>query len=224
MIKEKVTAVFTSCGRFSLLQKTLHSFIEFNTYPIEKILIIENSGIKESTDILEQMVSKYDENFQIIINETNIGQVSSIDKAYSFVDTEYIFHSEDDWEFFDHGFIEKSMDVLKTDTKIVNINLRVRFDGERGSMHPLEPFTKQTGNGTIYHEYTRDYLNEWHGFSWNPGLRRLSDYNLIKPYINYNNEQGVGQKYRDMGYRSGCLEKFYCKHIGQNSITPKSNM
>jgi len=220
----KVTVVFTSCGRFNLLKKTLESFMRFNTYPVEKIIIKENSGILESKEVLERMVKKYEDNFQIIVNDTNIGQVASIDKAYGFIETEYIFHSEDDWEFFDSNFIEKSIDVLKEDPKIININLRVRFDGERGSMHPLEPFTKQTKNGTIYHEYTRDYLNEWHGFSWNPGLRRLSDYNLIKPYINYNNEQGVGQKYRDMDYRSACLEKFYCKHIGQNSITPKSNM
>ena len=220
----KVTVVFTSCGRFNLLKKTLESFMRFNTYPVEKIIIIENSGILESKEVLERIVKKYEDNFQIIVNDTNIGQVASIDKAYGFIETEYIFHSEDDWEFFDSNFIEKSIDVLNEDPKIININLRVRFDGERGSMHPLEPFTKQTKNGTIYHEYTRDYLNEWHGFSWNPGLRRLSDYNLIKPYINYNNEQGVGQKYRDMDYRSACLEKFYCKHIGQNSITPKSNM
>ncbi|MHA2084105.1 MAG: glycosyltransferase family 2 protein [Candidatus Thorarchaeota archaeon] len=220
----KVTAVFTSCGRFNLLKKTLESFIKFNTHRLEKIIIIENSGILESEEVLERMVKKFENKFQIIVNETNIGQVSSIDKAYSFIDTDYIFHSEDDWEFFDYGFIEKSIDVLESDDKILNINLRVRFDGERGSMHPLEPFTKQTKNGIIYYEYKRDYLGEWHGFSWNPGLRRLSDYDLIKPYITYTNEQGVGQKYKELDYRSGCLEKFYCRHIGQNSVTPKSNM
>lgn len=220
---DKVTVVFTSCGRFSLLTRTFNSFIEKNTYPIEKIIIIENSGINESGDILNNMVKDYDGDVEIVINETNIGQVSSIDKAYNLVDTEYIFHCEDDWEFIDNEFIEKSMDVLKHDEKISNINLRVRFDGERGSMHPLE-FTKQTESGNIYHEYKQNYLNEWHGFSWNPGLRRLSDYIMIKPYIDYVNEQGVGQKYKELGFKTACLEKFYCRHIGQNSITPKSNM
>ncbi len=229
MEKDTVTTVFTSCGRFGLLQRTLYSFLKFNTYPVEKIIIIENSGLPEAEQILLDIINdiedkRFIDKFQLIINETNIGQVSSIDKAYGHVETEYIFHSEDDWEFFDYGFIEKSLGVLKQEPKIVNINLRVRFDGERGSMHPLEPFTKQTDNGIIYHEYTRDYLNEWHGFSWNPGLRRLSDYNLIKPYINHINEQGVGQKYRELDYKSGCLEMFYCRHIGQNSVTPKSNM
>ena len=219
----KVTAIFTSCGRFHLLKKTLESFMRFNTYPIHEIIIIENSGIPESKEILERMSSKY-ENITIVINETNIGQVASIDKAYSLVETDFIFHSEDDWEFIDGGFIEKSMEVLNHDNKIININLRIRFDGERGSMHPLIPFTKQTKSGIIYHEYVRDYLNEWHGFSWNPGLRRLSDYQMVRPYVNHTNEQGVGQKYKDLGFKAACLEKFYCKHIGQNSITLKSNM
>lgn len=219
---KEVTVVFTSCGRFHLLKETFKSFIEKNTYNIKKIIIIENSGILESKEILEQMTKGVD-NVQIIINETNIGQVASIDKVYNLVDTEYIFHCEDDWLFFDGGFIEKSIDVLEHDSKITNINIRIRFDGERGSMHPVE-FTKQTKNDTIYHEYQINYLGEWHGFSWNPGLRRLRDYNLIKPYTTYINEQGVGTKYKELGYKSACLEKFYCKHIGHNSITPKSNM
>lgn len=219
---KEVTVVFTSCGRFHLLKDTFKSFMEKNTYPLKKVIIIENSGIPESKEIIEQMIKGFT-NVEVVVNDTNIGQVASIDKAYSLIDTEYIFHCEDDWLFFDGGFIEKSIDVLEHDNKLVNTNVRVRFDGERGSMHPIE-FTKQTKNGTIYHEYQVNYLGEWHGFSWNPGLRRLSDYNLIKPYSNYINEQGVGNKYKELEFKSACLEKFYCKHIGHNSVTPKSNM
>jgi len=40
---EDVTAVITSCGRFDLLEETLDSFFEFNTYPIKKIIITEDS-------------------------------------------------------------------------------------------------------------------------------------------------------------------------------------
>ena len=51
----------------------------------------------------------------MIINEKRLGQMKSIDKAYSEVDTEYIFHCEDDWKFFKNGFIEKSMKLLEED-------------------------------------------------------------------------------------------------------------
>ena len=216
-----ITVVFTSCGRFDLLKRTVDSFVMFNSYPIKKYLVIDNSAKPEAKSELEKIFKTL--NGEIIVNSENIGQVSSIDKAYSKVTTEYIFHCEDDWEFFDSGFIEKSLDVLNHDSKIINVNVRVRFDGERGSMHPVSD-TCITSNNTRYHEYIPNYLGTWHGFSWNPGLRRLSDYNSIKPYKQFGEESGVGKKYYDMGKRSACLKTFYCKHIGQDSTTEKRNM
>jgi len=47
--------------------------------------------------IFEVLVKNPVERFKL----KNIGQIKSIDKAYSMVDTEYIFHCEDDWEFYD---------------------------------------------------------------------------------------------------------------------------
>lgn len=216
-----VTVVFTSCGRLDLLEKTITSFIKNNTYPIEKYIIIENSGKKDIEEPLKN-ITRGLKNCQLIINKENIGQVASIDKAYSFVDTEYIFHCEDDWEFFDKGFIQKSIDLLKFDKRIINVNLRVRFDGEKGSMHPISNMLK-TNKENFYHEYLTNYLNMWHGFSWNPGLRRLSDYNDIKPYKQYNDESGVGNKYFSSGKISACLKNSYCRHIGTHSSTEKSN-
>ena len=155
------------------------SFLNYNTYPIKKYVVVDNSTLPNASFEIKKIFSDID--VIVIINEENIGQVSSIDKAYSVVDTTYIFHCEDDWEFFDYGFIEKSIDVLEHDSNLVNINVRVRFDGERGSMHPVTEKFK-TKNETIYHEYVTNYLSAWHGFAWNPGLRKLSDYDLIKPH------------------------------------------
>lgn len=221
-MEDSITVVFTSCGRFNLLETTFNSFLKMNTYPINRIVIIENSGLPESHNNLCKIIKN--NNVDLIINEKNIGQVSSIDKVYETIDTDYIFHCEDDWEFIKGGFIEKSLDVLKTDNNIVNVNIRVRFDGEKGSMHPLEPTKYLTNNNTFYYKYVTNYLGEWHGFSWNPGLRRLNDYLIIKPFIKYKNEQGVGKQYNLLGYKSACLEEFYCKHIGNNSVTLNSNM
>ena len=217
---DNVSVVFTSCGRFDLLKRTVDSFIKYNTYPVNQYIVIENSGDLSCKPILESIFK--DLNATILINESNIGQVSSIDKAYSHVKSEYIFHCEDDWEFFDKDFIQKSLDVLKSDHSITNVSVRVRFDGERGSMHPISD-VKNTARGIIYHEYLPNYLGAWHGFSWNPGLRRLSDYHLIENYKKYGEESRVGQFYYDLGKKSACLSKFYCYHIGQNNSTPKRN-
>lgn len=216
-----ISVVFTSCGRFELLKKTLDSFIKYNTHPIEQYLVVDNST-NPNTEVRLKDIFKDLPNTTFIINETNIGQVASIDKAYSFVNTEYIFHCEDDWEFYDYGFIEESKEVLESNDFIGNVNLRKRNDGTKGSFHPIEgPFT--TRSDKTYFLYQINYFGVWHGFSWNPGLRRLKDYNQIKPYKQYVNEQGVNEKMKSLGFRAACLLKQYCVHIGENSITPKSN-
>jgi hypothetical protein len=40
---KEVTLVITSCNRIDLLKKTIASFERFNTYPIKKAIIIEDS-------------------------------------------------------------------------------------------------------------------------------------------------------------------------------------
>lgn len=217
-----ITGVFTSCGRFDLLRRTLSSFTKYADMPLQDIIVIDNSTLPTVEKEIQSIVTEIGQPISLIANSENIGQVSSIDTAYSFVETEYIFHCEDDWEFFDSGFLCLSKALLEDVPNVVNINLRVRFDGEKGSMHPVSEIM-QSKTGVKYHQYQLNYLNAWHGFSWNPGLRRRSDYELIKPYKQYGEESGVGRKYKEMGYIAACLEKSYCKHIGTNSFTPKSN-
>ena len=127
---KEVSLVITSCGRFDLLKKTLDSFFEKNTYPIKKIIITEDSTEGEK---LKKLLSKYENReFHIIINKERLGQLKSIDRAYKEVDTEYVFHCEDDWEFLKEGFIEKSMEILEEDPKILLIGLRDKddYDGD----------------------------------------------------------------------------------------------
>ncbi|MDO5089762.1 MAG: glycosyltransferase, partial [Leptotrichiaceae bacterium] len=113
--------VITSCGRFDLLEKTLDSFFKYNTYPIKKIIITEDST---EGNRLRKLISKYkNQNFHLIVNEKREGQLKCIDKAYKEVDTEYVFHCEDDWEFLRKGFIEKSIEVIEDNPKIAIVGL-----------------------------------------------------------------------------------------------------
>ncbi len=171
---------------------------------------------------MEHLISSLDISYKFIKNSENLGQVASLDLGYSYIDTDYIFHTEDDWEFYGSGFVEKSLDLLKFDDKIVNINVRHRFNHEASSQHPVLEL-QQTDNGTEYHLYQPAYHGIWHGFAWNPGLRRLKDYNLIKPFKQHTNEQGVGGVYHGLGFRSACLKDTYCKHIGEGRSTPRRN-
>lgn len=217
-----ITAVITSCGRLELLERTLSSLFKTIDLQFEKVIIIDNSEDSSIKYHIEKILNNVGATAEIIVNETNIGQISSIDKAYALVETDYIFHCEEDWEFFDTGYLSLSKQLLEDMPEIININLRVRFDNEIGAKHPISELM-ESRSGIKYHQYQFDYQGLWHGFSWNPGLRRLSDYKLIESYKKYKGEAGVGKKYKDMGYIAACLEKPYCRHIGTHSITPRSN-
>lgn len=111
MAEKQVTFALTSCGRPDLLERTMDSFIEMNTYPIVKYLIIEDSGVE---DINAHLIKKYEKlNIEWIVNKTRLGQIKSIDLMYAKINTEYIFHCEEDWLFTAPSFIEKSFMYLR---------------------------------------------------------------------------------------------------------------
>ncbi len=223
-----VTMVLTSCNRPNELKITLQSFFKFNTYPLKKIIIIDDSGKKGCIDECLSFIPSH-VNKTIIYNDKNIGQIKSIDKAYSLVETEFIFHCEDDWEFYDYGFIEKSLDILSINDKIYTVWLREYKNYKVVSNgHTVE---SQIYNN-IYRKMCifKERNNIWSGFTFNPGLRRLRDCKLLMPYISYKNspecnsggiEQALSNLYYKHGYISATTlkEEGYVKHIGWNNST-----
>ena len=70
-----------------------------------------------------------------------VGQIRLIDQAYARVDTPFIFHLEDDWEFYRSGFMEKSRALLERDPKILLVQLRAWNDTNG---HPFKPRRART--------------------------------------------------------------------------------
>lgn len=209
---KQVTFVCTSCNRPDLLKQTLTSFFKHNTYPIDHFIVIEDSGKiglnKESEDLFPQVIFLY--------NKERLGQIKSIDIAYDLVKTPYIFHCEEDWQFYSSGFIEKSLSILedKRNEKIIQVWIRGAHDTNG---HP----TMQAGEG--YRILKTNHQGLWNGFSFNPGLKRLSDYKSIGKYSNHvqfdpkrpwNAEAGIGKLYFRLGYRAAATVQGYVKHIG----------
>ena len=56
IMNKKITFTLTSCGRPDLLERTLDSFFEYNTYQIEKFIISEDAAIVGINDVL---IKKY---------------------------------------------------------------------------------------------------------------------------------------------------------------------
>ena len=207
----QVTCVLTSCGRFELLDRTMRSFFEFNTFPIKKFIIIDDSGYINAAIIIKEMVDRlkiHDQpEFIVIANEHNIGQAKSINWAYSHVETEYIFHIEDDWEFYAPGFIEESALIMQSNPWIITVWLRAHNDTNG---HPIEHL-----KDLEFPIMALGYANCWHGYTLNPGLRRLKDYEMVY------GEAEANKHYMRRGFRAAITNKEdgFIKHIGWGQST-----
>ena len=228
---KEVTFCLTSCGRMDLLQQTVDSFIKFNEYPIKEWIIIEDSCKPEIWEELKTInENKWNSRFKLIFNEVNLGMFGSIDKLYKNVNTEYIFHSEDDWEFYRGGFIEDSIKVLETQPKVLQVWIRPKSDR---ILNPIEKrvFTLPGGVNVrrvmpvSYQVNRKDAeplkIYDYQGFSSNPGLRRKSDWMMEPISENYNklvHEHLIDLVYRKLGFMVVSLSKTdeegYVKHIG----------
>jgi hypothetical protein len=129
--------------------------------------------------------------------------LKSIDKVYKDIKTEYIFHCEEDWEFFDYGFIEESLKIIKQDDKIFTVWLRPYHCT---SGHPVIECNDLPYNimkrEHCYQHGNKTYI--WSGVTFNPGLRRTDVCMKLHPYAEINNdlngEYAVNNEYRLLGY------------------------
>lgn len=226
--ESSVTAVVTSCGRHDLLTATLDSFLSKNTFPLQSILVVED-GPPIAATVRAPFAGR---NIEWLSTGQRKGQIAAVDLAYSRVQTPYIFHLEDDWLFQRPGFIESSMAVLSVNQGCLQVYLRAHGDTNG---HPVET-TVYEARGIRWQKmsivYDYDGIN-WHGFSFNPGLRRLSDYQLISSYgehvvydftVPWKAECGLSRLYYSLGYFAAILsdgrENGYVRHLGRGRRVP----
>jgi hypothetical protein len=213
----KIDSILTSCGRFDLLAKTLESFFQFADLPIENFIIYDDSG----KQIPESLKNQYPQ-IKFIEGVEKVGQIKAIDILYRYVKNEYIFFQEDDWQFYRTGFITQSLDILENEPKIMQVWIRAQNDRNG---HPVTGVPRITSKRTRYQMMSSEYRGQWSGHSFNPGLRRLSDYKNIFPngYSSvtefnikepWKSEMEVGQVYKKAGFKAATLMNGFVKHLG----------
>jgi hypothetical protein len=222
---DRVTVVLTSCGRQDLLERTIDSFYAFNTAPIAEFIVIEDGP----GHVNAPLTSKYnDRSIRWLATEKRVGQIAAIDYAYAHVHSPYVFHLEDDWEFYRAGFIEKSMIILSVVPDCLQVWIRA-VDDTNG--HPLVP-SSEVANGLRYRRLQFGFKDTWHGFSFNPGLRRMADYLLLGRYSWFTPSKGWAAEallsaiYKELGFFAAILTdddgRGYVKHLGWSRSVPDS--
>ncbi len=226
-----ITVCLTSCGRFDLLEKTISSLVTYwDGEPPAAFLIHEDSGLIPA-DLAFELNQFLRRHWQIEAEwsmSIYAGQVHAIDTLYEKVKTPYIFHCEDDWEFYQGGFISDSKAVLQLDRTIFTVWLRHPSDRNG---HPVLSGTRIAFNNVRFQEMAvnfRSHNQTWHGMTWNPGLRRLSDYIAAGPFSklcewntndHYATELAFNAHYRKLGFKAATLCRGFIKHIGNINST-----
>lgn len=205
-----ITLMVTSCGRFDLLKRTLESFDRFNTAPIRAVFITEDSGDEAVRDCVP---AHWREHTTCIVNNPKLGQLRSIDAAYAQIVTKWVFHCEDDWDFYRPGFIEDSMALLQADPQALQVWLR-SFNHDLQVHSPYVFLNeRQVLDGIAFYQLG-SHKADWQGFSFNPGLRRLADYQQHAPYAGHSGEKSLSRLYAAENRYALILENDAVLHTG----------
>jgi hypothetical protein len=205
------TILLTSCMRFDLLQRTLDSLIAQHCGGQRALecIIVEDSPAPMPLWLTEPPYAEELGNIRWVSNGGHQGQVYSADRLWALCTTEYAFWLEDDWLFLGGPFTQKSFDILENHPRALIVMLR----GTVLVSDPCFPFP-------ILEPY---WGGGWNGFSFNPGLRRKSDYLRIGGSYancsvspNFGYELMLSKMYLDMGYVIADLGQPLVQHIGED--------
>ncbi|HEY3704503.1 MAG TPA: hypothetical protein VGL22_05540, partial [Terracidiphilus sp.] len=211
MPDSNITLVVTSCQRHDLLKTTLETLYRNTDIEPRELIVVEDSEAPMPGFLADPVWR--DRGLRWISNGVRIGQIASIDRAYAEVKTDFIFHCEDDWSFNLPGdWMRQSKEILDRHPEIIQVSLRGHTGWHDLVSDAQYPFF-------IAEPYWRE---GWGGISFNPGLRRLSDYRKLGSYgrhVSYGtaglgHELALSKKLLDEGRRIADLGEPIVSHMG----------
>ena len=196
-----------------MLSIGLNSFFKYNDYNIKDFFLVEDSV---NNLVYEEVKKKWKDKIKIFCNKKKLGQIKSIVDIYKRIRTPYVFHCEDDWIYTRKKFIEDSLEILKTDSKIIQVWLESKKSASRLDIFEYGPLEYTKKNKIGFRKVTCKDGWEWGYFSFRPGVKRMSDYNLIGGYSKFKNELDIGVKYKKLGFYTVIIEKPAVVDIGDD--------
>jgi len=144
----------------------------------------------------------------VIVNQRNLGQNRSIDRAYAEVRTPFILHLEDDWEFPVPGIVGRAIEILQTDPGVDLVQLRTDADMPDNirALPELAPGYRRVPP-TAHHV--------WHSFTFNPSVKRLSTYLALESgYGGFSSEAEISLYYKNKAAVMAWLSGTGVTHLG----------
>lgn len=226
----RIGVYVTTCGRADLLNLTLTSFVRYNTRipMLYKILIDDCHKVKAEdvpgwtlirTDVPQNM------NREVRIVFANLlGYLMLVKMLELRVD--YIFHSEDDWEYFQSNFVGTAIEADRElangcggDSEVkastVCVSDTNRFDPAPKVWTP-KPSCPPCSKEPVYYLCYGD--KGWMGFTYNPGVMNSiaagTMFLSIQAKMGYQDEHSISQEALARNYHVAYVDGSFARHMG----------
>lgn len=213
---DNITLCLTIGKRPDELDETLTHLLA--RLPFKHIIAINDFGDEATNDIFK----KHCPNGTLISLGYNLGHHQAIDYMYDKITTEYVFHCEDDWLFDDTPNIAQCLNLLNNNSNISCVAFRKIENFLYDPADQAQIKVIQGNDG----DYVRvDHLHdEWHGYSFNPHLAKVSLWREYAPFAKFKKERHISRHLRKQGLYMAFFKQGYCHHIGHDSVSnpPKS--
>lgn len=226
-----ITFTITTCKRYCLFEKTMNSFINCCT-DLDKInrwICIDDNSSEEDRKLMKEKYPFLEFYFK---TPQDKGHPRSMNMLKNMINTPYVFHLEDDWQFFSKdNYITRCLEVVNEREDygqcLINKNYAEIGDIVGGHLH----FTKNR-NTYLVHEYCSNQESQnafnlkyggrpncayWPHFSLRPGLtkttvwRDIGDFNETIAHF----EMDYSYRYLAKKYITTFLPNISCMHIGR---------
>jgi len=206
-----------------MLLRFLNSLFSNLQYKVREVVVAESSGILNVNANVKAIYP-----FLTYLEGTKrLSQVHNIDNAYSHVvfpsqneqqqpqqrqqqrqqekKVEYILHAEEDWEILRPVPVQKSIDVLRADPNVSVVVLCAPYPLGSDFHHIEEWPAGQTAGIGGMGLMKLETAYGWGHFTWNPGLRRVSDFlNITKgSYSRWDGSWKSNQEFKDETMKAG---------------------
>lgn len=205
-----ITLCLTMGRRPDLLHQTLESLAGLPHLPS---LAINDFGDRESNEVFR----KFFPDGQIVGPGHNIGHHPAIDELYQHVKTPFIFHTEDDWLFHRTDFLPAASQLLQAEPMISSVVLRDVADFPASGIDANQRRVENL-DGVEFERL--DHLHDqWHGYTFNPHLARLSTWQELQGFSRFKKERHISRHLRAEGKYAAYLRPSACRHIGGDRST-----
>jgi hypothetical protein len=193
--------------------------MKHNTYPIKTAILCEDSCLPDVADFAKDILPFP---IKFCYNESRLGQMGTIERYTPLIQTPYVFHLEDDYEFFAGGFIELSLKILDSDPNISQVLL----EDQQYTFPTIDmgnPLCLKLMTNKPEDIYGPAAVNNGDGplscFSWRPSLKRIEIQRLRMPYELWDDEYTIQLLINKYGYYSVIARNHigFCTHIGQSA-------